>query len=222
MLHPSDPELRRPLAVRDGQSAPGHLRRLWLSPGRHRRGLVPLQPARRARRPRLPGRLRRRRARHHRPRDLASPSERRRPRRSSGRVRPPRLVHDDPIAHAADGDDLRAAGRLDLGPQAGEVRLQPEQVRIGLGRPAGAGQLQVRDDVAVGADERLEQAELGRRQGQRRRRRPGPRGGRAPGPEPPASSGPAGRAARRPGRSTRRMTAAIRASSSALPNGLVR
>ena len=63
---------------------------------------------------------------------------------------------------------MRAAGILHLGAQAREVRLQPEQVRIGLGRPAGAGQLEVRDDVAVGADERLEQAELGRCQRQRR------------------------------------------------------
>ena len=116
---------------------------------------------------------------------------------------------------------MRPAGRLDLGAQAREVRLEPEQVRVGLGRPAGTRQLEVRDDVAVGADERLEQAELGRRERQRRladarlvaaglqdqRRRP--RAGRRP--APPA-----------PGRSTRRMIAAIRASSSALPNGLVR
>ena len=78
------------------------------------------------------------------------------------------VVDDDPIAHAADGDDVRAAGVLDLRAQAGEVRLEPEQVGIGLGRPAGTGQLQVRDDVAVRPDERLEQAELGRRQRQRR------------------------------------------------------
>ena len=44
------------------------------------------------------------------------------------------------------------------------MRLEPEQVRVGLGRPAGTGQLEVRDDVAVGAHERLEQAELGGRQ----------------------------------------------------------
>ena len=74
----------------------------------------------------------------------------------------------DPIADAADRHDLRAAGRLDLGAKAREVRLEPEQVRIGLGRPAGARQLEVRDDVAGGPDQRLEQPELGRGQRQRR------------------------------------------------------
>ena len=48
------------------------------------------------------------------------------------------------------------------------MRLEPEQVRIGLGRPAGARQLEVRDDVAARPDERFEQPELGRRQRQRR------------------------------------------------------
>ena len=60
MIHPSDPETRRPVAVRDGHGAPGHLFGLWLSPPlRHRRQrhrLVPLQPAGRPGRPRLPGR----------------------------------------------------------------------------------------------------------------------------------------------------------------------
>jgi hypothetical protein len=40
----------------------GHVRGLWLSPGRDRRRLVPLQPARRTGRPRLSRGLRRRRA----------------------------------------------------------------------------------------------------------------------------------------------------------------
>ena len=116
---------------------------------------------------------------------------------------------------------MRAAGRLDLGAEARQVRLEPEQVRVGLGRPAGTRQLEVRDDVAVGADERLEQAELGRRERQR-----GVADARlvTPGLQDQVAGleRPAARRRRRPRRSTRRMTAAIRASSSALPNGLVR
>ena len=79
----------------------------------------------------------------------------------------PSLVDDEPIAHAPDRDDVRAAGGLHLRAQAREVRLEPQQVGVGLRRPAGARELEVRDDVAVGAHERLEQAELGRGQGQR-------------------------------------------------------
>ena len=116
---------------------------------------------------------------------------------------------------------MRPAGRLDLGAQAREVRLEPEQVGVGLGRPAGTGQLQVRDDVAVRPDQRLEQAELGGRQRQR-----GLADARLVASrledERPASSGPPAGPPPAPGRSTRRMIAAIRASSSALPNGLVR
>ena len=101
------------------------------------------------------------------------------------------------------------------------MRLQPEQIGIRLGRPAGACQLQVRDDVATGAHEGLEQAEFGRGEGQgdvadarlmtagfhheiARRQRP-------------TAGTPAAVE-----RSTRRITALIRASSSALPNGFVR
>ena len=94
--------------------------------------------------------------------------------------------------------------------------LEPEQVGIRLGRPARTCQLEVRDDVAAGPDQRFEQAELGRRQRQaefadaglvaagldrQRARRQRPAAGVA-------------RARRR---STRRMTALILASSSALP-----
>ncbi len=86
----------------------GHLCLVWLSPpGRRpcrRRGVVPLQPARWSRRPRLPGRLRRRRPRRGRPREprprlIAGPGSSRgrcaaplsspaRPRRRSGSRRP--------------------------------------------------------------------------------------------------------------------------------------
>ena len=58
--------------------------------------------------------------------------------------------------------------------------------------------------------------------GQRRSRRRAPRGGRAPGPARPRSAGRRRSLPGPPARSTRRMTALIRASSSALPNGLVR
>ena len=101
------------------------------------------------------------------------------------------------------------------------MRLEPEQVRVGLGRPAGARQQVVRDDVAAGADERLEQAELGRRQGQRRVADARLVTGRLE-DEVAGRQRPAAARARPADRSTRRMTAAIRASSSALPNGLTR
>ena len=102
-----------------------------------------------------------------------SPDRRRRltgPRRRRRRVPRAAGAHSldhDPVADAADRHHVRPAGRLDLGAQAREVRLQPEQIRVGLGRPAGTRQLEVRDDVAVRPDERLEQAELGRRERQR-------------------------------------------------------
>ena len=38
------------------------------------------------------------------------------------------------------------------------MRFEPEQVRIGLGGPAGADQAKMRDEVAAGPDEGLEQA----------------------------------------------------------------
>src|SRR6266498_5984441 len=42
--------------------------------------------------------------------------------------------------------------------------FEPQKVRIRFGRPAGTGELQVRDEVAAGANERLQQAELGGRE----------------------------------------------------------
>ena len=42
--------------------------------------------------------------------------------------------------------------------------LQPEQVGIGLGGPAGAGKLEMGDHVAVRADEDLEESVLDRSQ----------------------------------------------------------
>ena len=180
MIHPSDPELRTDRRPRRPATAPVTCAacgcRLAAMPAT---ACCPLQPARRARCPRLPRRVRRRRPRRRRPARSPSPSDRR-----PSRLRPRRIASGrpssstDPVADAADGDDLRPARGLDLGPQAGEVRLEPEQVRVGLGRPAGAREPEVRDDVAAGADERLEQAELGRRQVERDARRPAPRGGR--------------------------------------------
>ena len=178
---PDDPSLRLrdPPDVRGPRRArwTGHLRGLRLSPDRDGRGVLPLQPARWARCARLPRRpaptprTTRRAARSPSPSDrpadpAPSPprSAARDPTAQAGRS----VLDDDPIADAADRHDLRPAGGLDLGAQARQVRLEPEQVRVGLGRPAGARQLEVRDDVAAGADERLEQPELGRRQGQRR------------------------------------------------------
>ena len=79
------------------------------------------------------------------------------------------LVGLDPIADRAHRDDPRAADGLELRAQAGEVRLEPQQVGIGLGGPAGAGQPVVRDEVAARADERLEEPELRRREAQRDR-----------------------------------------------------
>ena len=135
--------------------------------------------------------------------------------------RPQLLVDDDPIAHAPDRDDVRAAGRIDLRAQPREMRLEPQQVRVGLGRPAGTGQLEVRDDVAAGADERLEQPELRRRQ--RERRLPDPRLVTSRLQDQRAGlERTRRRRAPDADRSTRRMIAAIRASSSALPNGFVR
>ena len=80
MIHPSDPEIQRILAVRDGRDAPGHVRGLRLPPVGDGRRRLPLQSARRARRAWLPGRLRRRRAR----RSAAARS----PSRSDARVGP--------------------------------------------------------------------------------------------------------------------------------------
>ena len=48
------------------------------------------------------------------------------------------------------------------------MRLEPEQVGIGLGRPAGPRQQVMRDDVARRPDERLEQPEFRRREDERR------------------------------------------------------
>src|SRR3954447_22096435 len=70
----------------------------------------------------------------------------------------------DPVADAPHRDNRRPAGGLDLRAQAREVRLQPQQVRIGFRRPAGARQLEMRDEVAARAHERLEEAELRRRE----------------------------------------------------------
>ena len=64
------------------------------------------------------------------------------------------------VADAADGEDLRAAGGLDLAPEPGDVRLEPEEVRVGLGGPAGANEAEMRNKIAVGADERLGEAVL--------------------------------------------------------------
>ena len=47
------------------------------------------------------------------------------------------------------------------------MRLEPQQVRVRLRRPAGAREQVMRDDVAGGADERLQQSELGRGQDER-------------------------------------------------------
>ena len=137
--------------------------------------------------------------------------------RSDGR----RLVHDQAVAHTPHGHDRGSVCLVHLGAQSCEVRLQPQQVRIRLGRPACPSQLQVRDDVAVRARQRFEQAEFRGCERQRRLTAAGlvpsglerevPGGQRPPDVEPGI-----------PVRSTRRMTAAIRASSSALPNGFVR
>ena len=70
-------------------------------------------------------------------------------------------------ADAAHRGDPGSLGGLNLRAQAGQVRLQPQHVRVGLGRPAGACQLMVRDDVTRCTDEGLEQPELCRREGQR-------------------------------------------------------
>src|SRR6478736_7622377 len=90
-----------------------------------------------------------------------SPDDRSRSRyRFAGPVRPTRglvrcgrrlVLDDDPIADAADGHDLRATRGRHLRAQPRKVWLEPEQIRIGLGRPAGACQLEVRDDVAAGS-----------------------------------------------------------------------
>jgi hypothetical protein len=114
----------------------------------------------------------------------------------------------DPISDAAHREDLRPARPLDLRPQPGQMRLQPEQVGIRLGRPAGPRQEVVGNDVSGGPDQGLEEPEL------RGRQRAGSR------TSEPALTGPVAEPPDE--RSTRRMTAAIRARSSALPNGLTR
>jgi hypothetical protein len=62
----ASPSARRPWRAERAR----HLCHLWLPAGCHRRRLVPLQSARRARRPWLPGRVCRCGARHERPCDL--------------------------------------------------------------------------------------------------------------------------------------------------------
>ena len=48
------------------------------------------------------------------------------------------------------------------------MRLQPEEIRIGLGGPAGTDEAEVGNQVAAGADERLGEAVFDRRQVERR------------------------------------------------------
>ena len=73
-----------------------------------------------------------------------------------------RHVRVDPVTDAPYGQDPRTACALDLRAEAGQVRLQPEEIGIRFGRPAGPRQQVMRNDVAGRPDERLEQAELGR------------------------------------------------------------
>ena len=112
--------------------------------------------------------------------------------------------------------------------------LQPEQIGIRLGRPAGSRELQVRDDIPAGAHEGLEQPEF--RRGESQGDVADPRHVAAgfndeiPGRQWSAAVTTGGGRAIDPSQqlsaerdvATRRMTALIRASSSALPNGFVR
>ena len=92
------------------------------------------------------------------------PAERRRPIDPRGtRLCGSRL---DPVADAADRDDPRPA-RASTFARRRAIWGLARADRIRLGRPARPGEQVVRDDVATGPDERLEQAELGRRQVER-------------------------------------------------------
>ena len=234
MFQSSDPEFRT-IAVRDGQLAPVTCASCGCRLAASGDALRPFQPDRRTRCPWLPDRLRGRAARRHRPTDRRrrlsdparaelAPGERRRAARARRhRLRPAllRLVQD-PVAHAANRHDLRAAGRLDLGAKPRQVGLEPEQVGIGS-RPAsppapagGAGRCRRRRGRAPRA------GGIRSASAPAPSRRRGPRDGPARAPAHPAVSGPPPVPPGPPARSTRRITALIRASSSALPNGLVR
>src|SRR5450759_1754232 len=93
-------------------------------------------------------------------------------RRSPSRTGSPRLPSSvariEAIADAPDGDELRAARRVELRAKARNVGLQPQEVRVHLRRPAGTDEVEVGDDVAAGANQQLEEAILDRRQAQER------------------------------------------------------
>ena len=230
MIHPSDPTSagRSPSAMARARRSP--VPPVAAACRADGRCVVPLQPDRGPRRPRLPGRLRRcrprlersrrldrrlspaccrarARARPRRPASRSAPagaprrrrsgSPRRGPRRRAGR-RPPR--------------PWRAAARDAASARAGPDRSRPASRH---GPAGGAGRCRRRRGRAPRAG--------GTRSASATApcRRRGPRAGPAPGParRPRADPRPWPPA---PGRSTRRMIAAIRASSSALPNGFVR
>ena len=131
------------------------------------------------------------------------------------------------VADATEGEDLGPARGLDLASQARDVGLEPEEVGIGLGGPAGTDEAKVGDEVAVRADEGLGEAVLDGREvkadiadarlvaAEVERQTARGKASTLRRPRPHAGAGPATRSARR-------MTAAIRASSSARPKGLTR
>src|SRR5512133_298180 len=65
----------------------------------------------------------------------------------------PRWLGLEAVADAADCEDCRAAGGIDLAAEPRDVGLEPEQVRVGFGGPTGADESKVRDEVAAGTNE---------------------------------------------------------------------
>ena len=56
------------------------------------------------------------------------------------------------VADAADCEDCRAAGGVDLAAQTGDVWFEPEEVRVRLRGPAGADEAEVGHEVAAQFD----------------------------------------------------------------------
>ena len=63
---------------------------------------------------------------------------------------------DEPVAEGAHRGRNGGIGPTKLGTEPGEVRLDPQRVRIGLAAPSGPQQLLVRDEVAARGNECFE------------------------------------------------------------------